>query len=205
MILFLSAFSLKAQPPGFKSVTDEGDFRKKFVTASGNIQTIKSDFVQEKNLSMLSEKINSKGSFLFKKDNMVRMEYTKPYRYLLIINKDKVLIRDEQKSNTFSARGNKLFENINKIIIDCVQGTAMDNKDFKAKAFESEKQYLLTLTPSRKNMQEFFLKINVFIEKKDYSVHKMDMIEPSGDNTLITFMNKQFNTNIPDAEFFIGK
>jgi hypothetical protein len=39
----------------------------KFATASQKINSVQSDFVQEKNLSMLSEKIVSKGKFWFKK------------------------------------------------------------------------------------------------------------------------------------------
>lgn len=203
LLLSTCTVLLHAQPKGFKAVSDEADFRKKFAAAASTTQSIRADFTQEKNLSVLSEKINSKGTFLFKKPNMVRMEYTQPFKYLLVINKDKVTIRDEQKTNTFSAKSNKLFEHINKIIIDCVQGTAMDNKDFNVTAFESDKKYLLQLVPKKKELKEFFTGIRIYIEKKDYSVGKMDLEEPSGDNTLITFTNKQLNTPVPDAEFVV--
>ena len=96
-----------------------------------------------------------------------------------------------------------MFEYINKIIIDCVQGTAMNNKDFSSKVYENENEYLLVLSPLKKDLQEFFSSIRIYIEKKDYSVHKMDMSEPSGDNTVITFVNKQFNVTIPDEIFAI--
>ena len=54
-----------------------------------------------------------------------------------------------------------------------------------------------------KDMKEFFADINIYIEKKDLSVNKMEMNEPSGDNTIITFLNKQFNINISDAVFTV--
>ena len=204
IVLFvLTCFSSLAQPKGFKPVADEVLFKKKFSEAAANTQSIKADFVQEKNLNVLSEKIISKGTFLFKKQNMVRMEYSTPFKYLLVINKDKVTIKDEQKTNSFSAKSNKLFEHVNKIIIDCVQGTAMDNKDFNVKAFENENQYVLTLSAAKKELKDFFSGISIYIEKKDYSVNKMDMAEPSGDNTVITFTNKQYNTNIPDEAFAV--
>lgn len=205
VIVAIVGFSglMNAQPKEFKAVSDESAFRKKFADAANSIQTIKSDFIQEKNLNVLSEKIISKGEFSFKKQNMVRMEYNIPFKYLMVINKDKVMIKDEQKTNTFSSKSNKLFEQINKIIIDCVQGTAMDNKDFNVNVFESDNQYFLMLSPNKKDLKEFFSTINIYIEKKDYSVHKMDMNEPSGDNTVITFVNKQFNVNIPDAVFAV--
>ena len=204
ILFFLTFFSLMSfaqQPKGFTTVKDLVSFKQKFNEASNNINTIKSDFTQEKNLSVLSEKIKSKGVFMFKKQNMARMEYTAPFKYLLIINGDRVFIKDEQKSNSFSSKSNKMFENINKIMIDCVQGTALENKNFTSVVYESNTQYLLELTPKIKAFKDFFKTVNIFIDKKDYSVNKFDMIEASGDNTVITFLNKQFNNNVTDANF----
>ena len=55
---------------------------------------------------MLAEKITSKGKFWFKKESKVRMEYTQPYQYLMIINKDKVFVKDGQKENKISTKSN---------------------------------------------------------------------------------------------------
>jgi outer membrane lipoprotein-sorting protein len=90
-----------AQIKGFTPVKDLPAFKKSFAEASKKVNSIKCDFVQEKNLSVLSEKITSKGTFMFMKQNKTRLEYIKPFKYLLIINGDKVFIKDEQKSNTF--------------------------------------------------------------------------------------------------------
>ncbi len=136
----LSMQTFAQQPKGFTLVKDEAGFKIKFAEASKNISSIKADFIQEKNLSVLSEKIKSKGVFLFKKQNMARMEYISPFKYLLIINGDKVFIKDEQKSNSFSTKSNKMFESINKIMIDCAQGTALENKNFSSVEYENDKQ-----------------------------------------------------------------
>ena len=152
---------------------------------------------------MLSEKITSKGKFWFKKDNLVRMEYNQPFQYLMIINKNNVFIKDGQKENKVSTTSNKLFQQINKITVDCVQGTALDNNDFKFSVFENDKNFLVELTPVAKNLKEYFKSINIFVDKKDYSVIKLDMRELSGDNTVISFINKELNVTIPDALFAI--
>src|SRR5215204_6373597 len=90
-----------AQPKGYHSISDEAGFRKKMAETAKLTNSIKSNFIQEKNLSVVSEKIISNGTFRFKKESRVRMEYIHPYRYLLIINNDKVVIRDDQKTNSF--------------------------------------------------------------------------------------------------------
>ena len=204
LFLLLTGMVCLSQPKGFKTIADDAAFRKKIADNAENTQTIKSNFVQEKNIQVVSEKIISKGTFRFKKENKVRMEYTYPYRYLLIINQDKVIIRDDQKTNSFSSKSNKLFTLINSIIIDCVQGTALDNKDFKAAIYANDKNYLLVLSPVKKGLKDFFENISVYLDIKDGSVLKIDLAEPSGDNTVITFTEKEINVPIADAEFNIN-
>jgi outer membrane lipoprotein-sorting protein len=202
-MIVCSALSLKAQYPGYSVMNDLVKFKADFAAAAQKTSSIKSDFVQEKNLSMLSEKIVSKGKFWFKKNNQVRMEYSAPFQYLMIINQDKVFIKDGQKQNTISTKSNKLFQQINKITVDCVQGNVLNNPDFKVRVFESKTSYLVELAPVPKNLKEFFKTINVVVDKKDYAVTNIEMNENSGDNTVIRFTNKEMNTNIPDALFAI--
>jgi outer membrane lipoprotein-sorting protein len=119
-LLLISCFVSKSQYSGYTLVNDISKFKDQFSSASQKTQTIKSDFVQEKNLSMLSEKITSKGKFWFKKDNLVRMEYSTPFQYLMIINKNNVYVKDGNKENKIATSSNKLFQQINKITVDCV-------------------------------------------------------------------------------------
>jgi outer membrane lipoprotein-sorting protein len=201
VFLMLVCSSVKAQPAGYVSVKDVAVFKSQFVTASQKISSIKADFQQEKNLSMLSDKIISKGKFWFKKENKVRMEYTQPFQYLMILNNNNIYIKDGQKENKIAASSNKLFQQVNKIVVDCVRGTAFSNTDFKVNVFESKTTYLIELTPVAKNLQQIFKSINVITDKKDYSVNTIVMNEVSGDNTTIHFINKEINTNLNDALF----
>src|SRR5882757_2091486 len=128
-IVLLYGFFAKAQYPGYTLLTNSTVFKEQFAAASLKTNTIQSDFVQEKNLSMLSEKIVSKGKFWFKKENFVRMEYNQPFKYLMILNNGKVYIKDAQKENTVSSASNKLFRQVNNILIDCMKGSALNNPD----------------------------------------------------------------------------
>lgn len=204
LALFIPAIFAAAQPKGFTLLQNEAEFKNQLAEAAKSTQTIKSDFTQEKNLNVLSETIKSKGFFRFKKNNKVRMEYTQPFKYLLVINGEKVMIKDAQKTNSFSARSNKLFTIINNIVIDCVQGTALENKDFKPVIYKSEKNYLLQLTPVKKELKEYFTNISLYLDIKDCSVVKIDIQEPGGDNTVINFINKEINVTIPDADFTVN-
>jgi outer membrane lipoprotein-sorting protein len=201
LLILAVAFTANAQHAGYTQLTDLSAFKAQFAATAQKTTSIKSDFVQEKNLSMIAEKINSKGKFWFKKDNMVRMEYTSPSKYLMIINKDNILVKDEQKENKINTKSNKLFQQINRIIVDCVQGTILSNPDFKVKVFENKGSYLVELSPLSKGIKDFFKSINISVDKKDNSVSNIDMEEPSGDNTTIHFLNKEINATLPDALF----
>ncbi len=201
--LLAVAMIADAQYAGYTPVTDLVKFKTAFAAVALKTTSIKSDFAQDKNLSMLSEKITSKGNFWFKKDSRVRMEYTQPFKYLMILNKDKVYVKDGSKESKVSTKSNKMFQQINKIMIDCMQGTMLDNTDFKTRVFENKTAALVELTPVSKGMKEMFKSINVVVDKKDFSVTSIQMLELSGDNTIMRFTNKELNAAIADNLFDI--
>lgn len=204
ILILAVGIAAKAQYPGYSPVADLAKFKTEFSAATQKTTSIKSDFIQEKNLAMLSEKITSKGNFWFKKDSRVRMEYNQPFKYLMILNKDKVYVKDGQKENKVSTKSNKLFQQINKIMIDCMQGTMLSNTDFNTRVFENKNSALVELSPVTKGLKELFKSINVVVDKKDFSVTSIEMKEISGDNTIIRFINKEPNASIQDALFTIN-
>ena len=203
ILLIIPSLFSAAQYLGYTQIENTPSFRQQFVQGSEKINSIKCDFVQEKNLSMLSEKIISKGKFWYKKDKRIRMEYDDPFQYLMILNNDNVYVKDGQKENTVSTRSNALFRQINAIMIDCVKGNFLGNPDFSIKVFENGSTFLIELSPLAKNLKAYFKNISVIIDKKDYSADSIDMVELAGDNTVIHFINKLLNSNIPDELFTI--
>jgi outer membrane lipoprotein-sorting protein len=190
-----------AQYDGFKPIADLTGFKKIFAVESARVVSITSDFTQEKTLMALTEKITSSGKFWFKRNNRVRIEYLKPFAYLMIMDGDKMLVRDNEKGNKINVKSSKLFQQVNRIMIDCVQGTILDSKDFTTKVFEDDKVFLLEMTPVSKALREFFQTIVLRVDKHDYSVNSIEMNEPAGDKTIISFKNKRLNGQVADAVF----
>lgn len=186
---------------GFKPVANLELFSQQFMKVAQSTNTIKSDFVQEKNLSMLSEKIVSKGKFWFKKENKVRMEYSAPSYYLMVINGKSFRIKDAKTDRNISTSGSKLFEQISKVTADCVQGNVLNNKDFVTKVLENTQYYQVQMTPVAKGLKDFFRSIDLLVEKKDLAVVKITMHERSGDDTNISFSQRELNVPISDEIF----
>lgn len=200
LLLFCLSPGAHAQP-GYSAVKDLQSFKAKFKNESSKVTSIESDFIQEKVLSALTEKITATGKFWFKRTDKVRIEYLKPYVYTMVLNGEKMTFRDGVKQSQVNVRSNKLFQQVNRIMIDCVQGTILDSKDFTSKVSENGESFLIELTPVSKTLREFFETIALVVEKKDYSARSIQMNEPGGDTTTILFTGKKLNSPIADAVF----
>ncbi len=200
-IFLLFTATAFAQPKGYKAVADLGAFQQQLARATGTLQSLRSDFVQTKNMSMLADKIISKGVFYYMRTDKVRIEYTSPFSYLFIMNAGQILVKDEQKSTRINAKNSKTLQSVNRIMLDCMRGTVFGNPDFKVAAYENTSGYLLSMTPVSTAMKGAFSQIDVYLHKGSFDVNRLSMTEQGGDLTQMDFTNSRKNTNLPDALF----
>ncbi len=186
---------------GFNAIKDEAKVKAQFAEVPTKVKTIQSDFVQEKNLSALTEKLISKGVFYFEKDNKVRLEYNTPFNYLMVMNNGKMLIKENGKTTKMDLRSNKVFEQVNRIMTDCVSGNALNNPSFSTKVLENTNLYKLEMTPIVKGLKDYFAMINIFIDKKDFTATRLELNEKTGDKTTIIFSNKSLNKTMETGLF----
>ncbi len=207
-ILFFMCFNIalisvsKAQK--YTPVKDVAGFKSLYAAKSSAINTLKSDFIQEKSISMLTNKLSSTGSFIFKKTNKLRMEYAKPFPYIFVMNEDQIIVKNDQKKTNVSVNSNKMFKMISQITIDCVTGNILNSKDFDVKFSENSKVYYLVLVPKQKMLKSLFAEIDLLVAKSDFTVDKLDLKETSGDCTTLIFSNKKINTPVPDEVFIVN-
>lgn len=187
----------------FVPMKDIQAFRKGIEQMAASTTSIKADFKQEKYLSILSNKIDSEGVILFKKPNLLRWEYKSPFEYIIVLNGNEIVIKDQGKVNAFDIGGSQAFKEVNNLIINSVQGNVLDTEQFHIEYYESEVLYLAKLTPKDAKMKQFLQGIDIHFDRKDFSVSKVKLVESEGDYTLITFSNKKLNENLPDASFSI--
>src|SRR5580692_215009 len=162
-------FTARAQYPGYTLSNHPETFRKSFAEATASIESLQSGFSQEKTLTMLSDKIISTGKFWYRKKDKLRMEYIQPYPYLMILSGGKIFVKDGQKENQFSANSGKIFQQVNRILIDCVSGNMLNNPDFQARIFENAGTFLIEFQPMAKNLKELYKNINIVVDKKGYT------------------------------------
>ena len=200
--MFLVSFAFSQGP--LTEIKNSASFKQKFTEATRKTQTIEANFIQEKNLSILSEKIITKGRFMFKKEKKLRWEYTEPFHYLIILNNGTMFIQDEEKKSKIDIRSNKMFAEINSIIMGCVQGNLFnDEKKFLSSFFENSRSFMVKLKPLASNLKEYLSEIRIFFDKDNFKVTRLEMHEPSGDYTNIDFFGEKINTNLTDEKFLV--
>jgi outer membrane lipoprotein-sorting protein len=199
----LSEEAALATQQDFVPMKDIQAFQKGIEQMAASTTSIKANFKQEKYLSILSNKIDSEGVILFKMPNLLRWEYQSPFEYIIVLNGNEIVIKDQGKVNAFDIGGSQAFKEVNNLIINSVQGNVLDEEQFHIAYYESETMYLAKLTPKDEQMKQFLQGIDIHFDRKDFSVSKVKLIESEGDYTLITFSNKKMNENIPDASFSV--
>ena len=202
LLLFCCITSVvQALPFGYKPVTDPQQFKDKFTAASRQIQTVSADFTQVKQMNLVKDKMVSKGRFYYKQSDKVRIEYQKPFTYLMILNGHSMKVKDEQKESTYNTHSNKMMESINNIMLDCMSGHVYQNRDFTVIVGENPKEFVLEMTPGSRLMKNMFAHIDVYLSKSDYHVLRLNLVEPGGDNILMTFTSSILNQPVDDKLF----
>jgi outer membrane lipoprotein-sorting protein len=202
----LTTFSAHTQNTSFKPMgdTDAKAFTKKAAAASAKLTSLQCNFTQKKNISVLSEVITSKGKLLFKAENMLRWEYTSPYFYLFILNNDKVFLKNDNSSQQFDVKSNKLFKEISSLMVNGIRGDKLiDESKYQVQFFENSSQVMVKLFPKNKEMKSLISAIQLYFNKTTYLVNSLDMNEQSGDVTSIVFTDMVLNQQLSDEKFTV--
>jgi outer membrane lipoprotein-sorting protein len=202
--LMLLGFGFAAQgQESLQPIQDKAAFEEKLKSVSKEVQSIESAFIQTKHLSFLEEAIKSQGYFYYQDGNL-RWEYQKPFEYLILIKGDKIHLKDENRTNTFDARSNKIFQMVNKIMLSIVRGELTAQEDFEMEYLEGPEEYLVKLSPKQEQVKTMLTSIQLSLDKQEMQVQKCKMVEASGDYTLIEFNERKLNVKIPNEIFTLN-
>ena len=200
LILNSSAYAQK-----FTAVKDIEQIEKLLIENSSKINTIVSDFIQEKHLAFIDEVIISEGKFWLKDNNSIRWEYYEPFSHTIIIHDNKFMTKDDRgRVSSFNVNSNPVFKEINNLIVSSARGDLISDEKFVLIAFENESSYLLKMTPVDENVKQVINNTELYFDKKNLSVTKVVMIENDDDYTVISFKNRQFNVPVENSIFDIN-
>jgi len=149
----------------------------------------------------MEDPIVTNGKFYFQNPGKLRWEYNDPFDYLIVINDDKVMIEDKGNTSKFDMGNNKLFQQVNDLLVNLVRGKIFSNNDYSAEFFTNESTYKVKLIPNSQDMKDYMQAIHIIFGKDSLQVQQVKMMENSSDFTRIVFSEKQLNEDIPEDLF----
>lgn len=184
--------------------TNEVKVRQQINAVASTLKSLQCDFVQTKYLKMLNDKMVSRGRMYYQRSDRLRWEYTSPYAYAFILNKDKVLLKNKTRYDVIDVNQNKVFKEIARIMMNSVVGNCLsDEKNFKTGITATHTEWIATLLPLRKDMKQMFAKIILHFNRQKLMVSTVELIEKNGDSTIIELKNIRSNEPISATIFTV--
>ena len=204
LLLILVVFCITTTTVSAQAVS-EAKIRQQIETAAASMKTMQCDFVQTKFLRMLNDKMVSRGKMYYQQSDKLRWEYTSPYAYAFVLNGSRVLISKGNRNDVINVNQSKFFKEIARIMMNSVVGKALnDKRDFKVSISSSTTEYVATLYPQQKQMQQMFQKIILHFNRQKAMVAKVELIEKRGDCTVIEMTNVKVNSPINAKVFTVN-
>lgn len=204
MILIAIPNTILSQERNYNKVSNSLQIIERLNLRAKEITTFQSSFKQQKYMSYLDATVESSGSFFYKTPQQIRWEYTNPYQYLIIINNGKFIVKSQNQKQGSIPKENKLFDQLNSIVQSVFKGKLGQDNNFATSFLENNTSYKLVLIPKSSEMKAVFREINLWFDKTSLNISKIQIIESSGDYTMLTFDKFLYNKNIPDLEFIIN-
>ncbi len=137
------------------------------------IISLEADFVQTKQVAMLSEPQVAKGHLTYRAPEYIRWEYLKPDQYVWML--------DGKQSNV-----NPQIQRLLQMIMQSVSGANLQpSQDFDGQ--QSGNVY--TLTPRKREYKHMFRNIVITLDPATQIAQKVHLHETNGNDTLIEFHN----------------
>lgn len=172
--------------------------------ATAETKSIECEFTQTKTMKLLGDKMISNGKMYFQSPGKLHWEYISPYKYIFILNDNKVILKNSKHENQINVNQNKMFKEIARIMMNSVVGKCLNNKmDFKLSAKETSFDYIVSLSPQSNNLKQLYSQIIIHFDHHTLYVKKLELNEKKGNNTIIELKNIKKNETVNPSHFKI--
>ncbi|MBZ0135353.1 MAG: outer membrane lipoprotein carrier protein LolA [Planctomycetes bacterium] len=172
----------------------------------------KGSFDQTKFLALFGDEIKSNGTFVFKKPDHVRWEYTKPHKSILVVTGEsgKKWSEGTGRVESFKLGDDRGLDAVVKQLFTWFKGEFTKLKDDYKVEIKSSEPVTLKMTPKKEVVKKFIASIEVTFSKGEDEIKSVKIIEPAeeGDDpdyTLYTFKDTKLDSDVKDEEFKINK
>ena len=137
--------------------------------ANAGVRSIRADFIQVKELTILKERMVSTGRMSLD-DGILRWEYLTPEKSVFVTDQEQM-------------KSGGLFRSIAGLMMNSVTGISLDDPAFQVAIFTPGSGYVAELTPLRREMKRMFSSIRLHFGP-DNRILKVELLESQGKTTI---------------------
>jgi outer membrane lipoprotein-sorting protein len=166
------------------------------------VDSISTAFIQEKNLAMFKQKVILKGNIYIQKPAMLAWKVSSPLRYALVISGTDISQWDQDSGRvqSLSLNRNPSFQVAVQQMQNWFSGSYKSMEaDYDIKLI-SQQPIELEFIPKEKAVSANFIQqVNVLFSPDEHYIKQINILEKTGDSTLLEFINPELNREIPTS------
>lgn len=189
---------------GFVSFSQEADlasqFEQELRLKNEDVVTIKCDFIQTREMSVIEMNVVKEGEFFFQRPSDMLLSFNDGDYIKMSETIFEMKTAGDVASTSISS--NPMLKNLSSILSACVVGDFKQmSKGFEVELRPTETEWQVTMTPKRGKSASKISQITLYFDRNDMSLNMLKMDEKSGDFTMYEFSNKEFNVNLDTIWF----
>ena len=200
--------SLEAKVESSQENTDIPELLRKLGQKASDFKTLKTDFVQEKNLAVFQNKIVMKGRIYLQKPHRIAWHVDKPVKYSVLIT-DKVIRQWDEDTNQVQElplSKNPVFKVVLGQLTTWFSGNYISLLDDYSLLVKKQNPFIFEFIPKETNFAKKIIRsITVTFRDDERYLKQIKILEISGDSTIITFENTVLNPPLEDHLFQVGR
>jgi outer membrane lipoprotein-sorting protein len=179
------------------------DFLGRLEKNLADLKSLKTNFIQERHLSIFSDVVESKGVLLFVSPDKVRFEITEPFRSVMIANHKSVAKYElvEGKWKKLKLGSPDIILAVTGEIATWLKGRFGEKKDFYEIHAVGGKSVTIVLTPKNEEMKKHISSMELAVAENEKSIMFVVIRERGEDFTKIIFSGERVNESIPGKYF----
>lgn len=191
--------------PVISQNTDTQEIIRKINDTGASIHSLECSFTQTKTISILSGNMVSRGKMHYAQPGMLRWEYTEPYSSVFIMNGDTLWLKNEDRVDTVDINRNRMYKELTGLMISSITGGYLaDSSSFSISVRQETDECIVTLLPLKKKIKQMWSELIMHFDSSTYTLLTLEMLEQTGDRTVIEFSDVMINGPLDTGVFRIN-
>lgn len=188
------------------SSADKQRIFERLTELSKDTDSITATINQEKQLSLLKEKICIDGTVIMKKPNMFRWDIVKPDKSIIAVDGETMTVYHPEikEAQVYNLIGNLIARNTMRFLTITMWGSLNEiEKNFTFNILRKEDEIIFKLAPVSKMISRYLSSIIIHYEEKTGFPRGFEITTPKGDKTVTRLSNIKINPEIKTGTFKI--